>query len=221
MRRTVTFDLFSALIDSRTGGAAAFGRLSRDRGWSVTGVQLYDAWDPLNKAAQRDCRSWLPWREPATTALSRAYDELGLDGDAPADVETLATSMTDWPLWPDVADGLPRLAAHHRVGLLSNVDDDMFARTAAARLVDRDVALTSERLRAYKPHPDIYLRARDAVQQLVHVATSARDVRGALEAGIPTVRLRRPGHELDPDGPRPASEVETVDGLAGAIADLG
>ncbi len=217
---TVTFDLFSALIDSRTGGAAAFGRLCRGRRWSVTGVQLYDSWDPLNKAAQRDCPRWLPWREPATSALHRAYAELGLDGDAAVDVEELAESMSDWPLWPDVAAGLPRVAAHHRVGLLSNVDDELFARTAAASLVDPEVALTSQRLRAYKPHPEIYLRAREALGELVHVATSARDVRGALEAGIPTVRLRRPGHELDPEGPRPAYEVGSMHELHGVLASM-
>jgi len=217
---TVTFDLFSALIDSRTGGAAAFGRLCRDRRWSVTGAQLYDSWDPLNKAAQRDCPSWVPWREPSTSALHRAYAELGLDGDAAADVEELAASMSDWPLWPDVTDGLPRLAAHHRVGLLSNVDDELFARTAAAPLVDPDVALTSQRLRAYKPHPEIYLRAREALGELVHVATSARDVRGALEAGISTVRLGRPGHELDPEGPRPTYEVGSMHELRGVLASM-
>lgn len=217
---TVTFDLFSALIDSRTGGSAAFGRLCRDRGWSVTGGQLYDTWDPLNKAAQRDCPTWAPWRVPATTALASAYAALSLEGDAPADLEALATAMSDWPLWPDVAEGLPRLAAHYRVGLLSNVDDELFARTAAAPLIDPDAALTSQRLRAYKPHAEIYLRARDALGKLVHVATSARDVRGALEAGIPTVRLRRPGHDLDPAGPRPVYEVDSVEDLRGVLADL-
>ncbi len=55
---------------------------------------------------------------------------------------------------------------------------------------------------------------------MVHVATSARDVRGALEAGIPVVRLRRPGHELDPDGPRPAYEVESVDELRAVLATV-
>jgi 2-haloalkanoic acid dehalogenase type II len=209
----VTFDLFSALLDSRSGGAAAFARLAGDRRWSVTGEQLYDAWDPLNKAAQRDSTAWVPWRVPARHALAQAYDRLGLEGDTAADVEALAVSMADWPLWPDVEAGLPRLAGSHRVGLLSNVDDELFARTAAARLVDPDVALTSQRLRAYKPHRRIYLRALEALAPMVHVATSARDVRGALEAGIPVVRLRRPGHELDPDGPRPAYEVDTLDDL--------
>jgi hypothetical protein len=39
--------------------------------------------------------------------------------------------------------------------------------------------------------------------RLRHVATSARDVRGALEAGVDVVERRRPGHRLDPDGPAP------------------
>lgn len=217
----VTFDLFSALVDSRTGASAAFRGLVRDRGWPVTGEQLYDVWDPLNKAAQRDCPTWVPWREPATTALTRAYGRLGLDGDEAAHVELLAASMADWPLWPDVADGLTRLAAAGlRVGLLSNVDDELFARTAAAPFVDPDVALTSERLRAYKPHAEIYLRALDAVGALVHVATSARDVRGALEAGITTVRLSRPGHGLDPDGPRPSHEAGSIGDLRRVLCDL-
>lgn len=84
--------------------------------------------------------------------------------------------MADWPLWPDVAGGLPRLARVARVGLLSNVDDALFARTAAAPLVDPEVALTSEQLGVYKPHPEIYLRAKARLGDLVHVPTSARDV---------------------------------------------
>lgn len=224
VRRVVTFDLFAALLDSRTGGSAAFGRLAEARGWPVSGVELYDAWDPLNKSAQRDCVSWVPWREPASRALTGAYAALGLDRTATDDavtddVEMLVDSMADWPLWPDVAAGLPRLAAEHRVGLLSNVDDELFARTAAAPLVDHEVALTSQRLRAYKPHAAIYLRAVETLGPLVHVATSARDVGGALAAGIPVVRLRRPGHELDPGGPRPAYEVNSVGDLAAVLTD--
>ena len=42
----------------------------------------------------------------------------------------------------------------------------------------------------------------------MHIAASARDVRGALEAGITTVRLTRPGHSLDAEGPKPRLEVE-------------
>ena len=217
----MTFDLFSALLDSRTGGSTAFARLGAANGWSATGEQVYDVWDPRNKAAQGACESWVSWRVPATQALAETYAELDLDGDVASGVEALVESMSQWPLWPDVAAGLPQLASEHRIGLLSNVDDEIFLHTAAADLVDHDVALTSQQLQVYKPHPDIYLRALRRTGRMVHVATSARDVRGALEAGIPVIRLRRPGHALDPDGPRPAYEVDTVDDLPAALAALG
>jgi 2-haloacid dehalogenase len=211
----VTFDLFSALIDSRTGGTAAFGQLVGAHGWEVAAEDLYDRWDAANKASQRDEPEWVPFAEHSRRALTAAYTGLGLDGDADADVAVLLGSVGNWPLWPDVEAGLPRIAERFRVGVLSNVDDVIFARTRVAPLVDRlsdqAAVLTSERLRAYKPGPEIYLRARERADGgLVHVATSARDVRGALEAGLDVVRLRRPGHDLDPGGPTPGWTVDTV-----------
>ena len=129
--------------------------------------------------------------------------------------------MPDWPLWPDVATGLPEVRrAGWRPGLLSSVDDDLFLSTAAAALVDHDVALTSERLGVYKPHAAVYHRAVELLGSPVHVPTSARDVRGALEAGIPVVRMRRPGHEVDPDGPQPDHEVGSTHELPGVLATL-
>jgi 2-haloacid dehalogenase len=163
-----------------------------------------DAWDAGNKASQRDLTDWLPFAEHCRRALAGAYAEWNLTGNPDEDVVVLLRSVGDWPLWPDVADGLPELAARHRVGVLSNVDDDVFARTRVAELVPDDAVLTSERLRAYKPSAQMYRRALErAGGDLLHVATSARDVRGALEAGIEVVRLRRPGHQLDPSGPVP------------------
>lgn len=152
----------------------------------------------------------------ARAALADTYAALELEGDVDADLGAVLGSVPDWPLWPDVATGLPALGTRYRLGVLSNVDDDLFRQTQARAYVDPDLVLSSQRLGAYKPSSAIYLRAQDAVGPMVHVASSARDVRGALEAGIPVVRLRRPGHTVDPDGPRPVleaggmSELETL-----------
>ncbi|MGY1689037.1 haloacid dehalogenase [Geodermatophilus sp. SYSU D01105] len=201
--RLVTVDLFSALIDSRTGGSAALALIT-----GADGGALYDAWDAANKASQRDEPTWVPFAEHSRRALTTAYAQLGVDRDADADTTALLASVGDWPLWPDVETGLAALAELARVGVLSNVDDAVFARTRVAGLVDDAAVLTSERLRAYKPGAAIYRRALDrAGGRLVHVATSARDVRGALAAGIDVVRLRRPGHTLDPQGGTPRREA--------------
>ena len=162
-------------------------------------------------------RQWLPYRTLAARALGDVYRTLGLDGDALADTQTLLGSLPAWPLWSDVADGLPALASRLRLGLLSNVDDELVASTRAARLVDPDLALTSQRLRAYKPGRRIYDEARRLLGPMVHIASSARDVRGAIEAGVIVIRLRRPGHELDPEGPTPEFEVDDISELAALL----
>ena len=218
----VTFDLFSALIDSRSGASAVLDRLSAERGWPVDGTQLHDVWDAHNKASQRDEPEWIPFAEHCRRALAAAYADLALDGEPAGDAATLLDSVGRWPLWPDVPEGLPLVADRVPVGVLSNVDDDVFARTPVGRLVGEvmgdDAVLTSERLRAYKPSPAVYVRARErAGGQLMHVASSARDVRGALEAGLDVVRLRRPGHRLDPDGPSPEREIDDLRELPGVL----
>jgi 2-haloalkanoic acid dehalogenase type II len=217
-RVVITFDLFSALLDSRSGGSAALDRLGGERGWAVAGSAVYDVWDRLNKAAQKKCTAWVPYPRLAERALEQTYDRLGLAGDPAPDVAALLASVPAWSPWPDVPAALSALAQRLPVGILSNVDDAIFEQTQVAEMVRRDLVFTSERLGVYKPDPRIYEGARDACESLVHVATSARDVRGALEAGIRAVRLRRPGHHLDPDGPTPPWQVDSVDELSSLLA---
>jgi len=79
--------------------------------------------------------------------------------------------------------------------------------------------ITSERVRQYKPNPGLYHAAHTiAGPSFVHVAASARDVRGALQAGVDTIRLIRPGHDSDPAGPRPTRQVTGLDELPDYLA---
>ena len=224
----MTFDLFSALIDARTGGSAALSAIASGHGWDVDGGDLYDEWDTRNKAGQKDTpqvegHPWVSFAEHCRRALAATYAARGLADDpavAASDTTALLGTLPDWPLWPDVAAALPAVARSHRVGILSNVDDALFRRTRVAALVgDPAAVLTSERLRAYKPHPEIYRRAA-AAGVGVHVPASARDTRGALEAGLAVVRVRRPGHRVDPDGPVPQHEVSGLDELPAVLARL-
>ena len=219
----VTFDLFSALTDSRTGGSAAFATLAARREWDLTGEEVYDRWDRHNKTLQRTARPPVTFSELSRQALVRTYDELGLGRETvDVDLATIEDSVAEWPLWPDVAGGVRAVAAEHRTGILSNVDEALARTTRAFRLVEPELLLTSERLGAYKPSADIYRRAAATVapERLVHVAASARDVRGALEAGVTTVRLVRRGHVLDAEGPQPSLEVEAATDLPGVLRTL-
>ena len=225
MRVIVSFDLFSAMTDSRSGASALFGEIARERGWDVDGETVYDAWDGHNKALQREARPPTTFHDVSREALARCHRDLGLDEDlVDADLERLEASVADWPLWPDIEAGIRAVAAlpSTRVGLLSNVDDALARRTRAHALVDPDLVLSSQRLGAFKPSPQIYAAAVRAAapDRLVHVAASGRDVRGALEAGIAVVRLVRPGHAVDAAGPRPPLEIEDAADLPAVLDGL-
>ena len=222
MRSAVlTFDVFSALIDSRAGGSRYFQQLASARSWEVSAGQVYDRWDAINKSLHGQSGPWRPLPQLAEQALTTAYREQSLHGDPAADCDGLLASMVDWPLWPDVtvaaltAIGCP-------LGLLSNIDDRLLAGTAPLRLgcFDPSLTLTSQQLRAYKPAAAFYRTAVNRIGPLVHIAASARDVRGALEARIRCIRLARPGHRLDLQGPRPTVTIDDISQTTSALMSL-
>jgi 2-haloacid dehalogenase len=105
--------------------------------------------------------------------------------------------------------GLCSVARRYRVGVLPTSTTTPMPAAGEASLVD-DAVLTSRGLGTYEPPRAIHQRVRGRVGgALTHVATSARDAPGAVDAGIDVVRLRRPGHHLDPGGSWPRSLVET------------
>jgi 2-haloacid dehalogenase len=217
--RPITLDVYSALVDSATGGTAALARIGGQRGWDADPAALYRDWDRRNKGLHREVVTpFVPFRELSARAMITVLDDHGLSGaDAVEVSDALLASMRHWPLWPDVVAGLARLAPDHHLALLSNIDDDLLATSAPSALVPHHI--TSEQARAYKPHPALYDHAR---RQLgagwIHVAASGRDVRGSLEAGLAVVRIVRPGHTLDPDGPAPTVEIDDLRDLADAVA---
>lgn len=220
----VTFDLFSALLDSRAGASAVLDTMARERGWSRSGTEVYDDWDRRNKQLQRDmpdgAADWRSFRQLSAEALDGTFTALGLAGYPRTDAVVLLDSVGSWPMWPDVIEGLRSLSGHYDVGILSNVDDEVFARTTVAALVDDAYVLTSERLRAYKPSALIYRRARESSRgtRHVHVATSARDVRGSIAAGSDVIRLVRPGHDAPADGPEPRYLASSMSDVAELLA---
>lgn len=220
MNGVITCDVFSALTDSHRGATTLLAGLHQD--WPVDPATVAADWDVRTKTLHRTHRAWRSHAELSTQALVSSYAELGVPGDALADAGPLLASMRDWPLWPDVALLGSDVWSGLRVGLLTNCDDDLLATSRAAALgwVDAELLLTSHALRAYKPAAAFYDRARKRIGPFIHVAASARDVRGAMAAGVPCVRFARPGHALDPDGPVPAVTVTDAADLPAAVRTL-
>lgn len=152
-----------------------------------------------------------------------------MDWELPAERrEFVPDGLPDWTPFPDAGAALRRLAdAGYRLGILSNIDDDLLTGTRRHFPVEFDLLITAESLRSYKPAHPHFLAALetiggDPVRQL-HIAQSVfHDVRPARALGIPTVWVNRqaepPPSDVTPTVELPdlASVVDWLESRSGA-----
>lgn len=115
--------------------------------------------------------------------------------------------------WPDTVAGLTALKELAVIAPLSNGNfDDMVALARHARL-PWDLVVGSSLARAYKPHPDIYLRSAEALglepQEVCMVAAHQVDLAYAAGHGMQTafvVRADEFGGATKPQHPEPGAD---------------
>lgn len=113
-----------------------------------------------------------------------------------ADIDEMVTTWRKLEPWPDAIPGLMAIKQHAIVAPLSNGNfDDMVALARHAGL-PWDVILGSSLARAYKPHPDVYLKAAEALNlepgQTCMVAAHQMDLHYAAGHGMQTAFVPRP-----------------------------
>lgn len=136
-------------------------------------------------------------------------------------VRRFSRSLPGWLLFPDTNPALDRLhAAGYRLGILSNVDNDLLAGTRRHLSVPFDLIVTAEDVCSYKPAAGHFETARRAIgaASWLHVAQSYfHDVVPAKRLGIPVAWINR-SHE-QPDGTAlPDREFESLTELASWLA---
>jgi FMN phosphatase YigB (HAD superfamily) len=113
---------------------------------------------------------------------------------------------------------LRRIATRYRLGILSNVDDDLIAATLRHFPgVHFDLIVTAQQVNAYKPayaHFEV-ARRRLGVARWLHAAQSYfHDVVPATALHVPVVWVNRKAEALVADGPQPTATVRDLSGLA-------
>ena len=163
------------------------------------------------------------YREVLALTLDRMGHTLGFRPTS-TDCNIFAVSVGSWPPFPDTVDALGRLAARYRLGIVSNVDDDLFAETARHLGTDFDWVVTAQQVGGYKPAPahfeEMAMRSGIPVDRTLHVAQSLfHDIGPASAIGYATVHVDRPsrgGHSgaTSPADAQPDATVTDMTGVA-------
>ena len=130
-------------------------------------------------------------RENLTTLLAENFSAPVAEGE----IRSLVSTWNRFDPWPDAIEGLLELRKLAIVAPLSNGNfDDMVALARHASL-PWDIILGSSVARAYKPHPDIYLKSVEALclapEQTCMVAAHQIDLHYAAGHGMQTAFVIR------------------------------
>jgi len=212
----VTFDCYGTLIDWGNGIAAWFDEAAAADGVSLPRTEVLAAYATVEPAVEAE--SFRDYRDVLAETALRAAGRLGL-AMTPERARGLAASLPGWKPFPDTNAALERLAAAgHRLGILSNVDDDLLAGTLRHFSVAFDLLVTAQQVRSYKPAPGHFETARQRLGEArwLHAAQSYfHDVVPARRLGIPVAWVNRKGEKASGDA-RPDYEVPDL----AALADL-
>lgn len=213
--RVLTFDCYGTLVDWETGIWTAFRRAAAEDGVTLRRnavVAAYHAVEPMVEEGP-----FRPYRRVLIETARRVAAECGWSISA-SRAEFLPRSLPDWPLFPDTNSALERLAARYRLGILSNVDEDLLDGTERSLSVSIDFRVTADRVESYKPDLAHFEAARPFVgdpNAWLHVAQSLfHDVAPASCMGIPVVWINRKGEKRMADSPSPDRELPDLAALA-------
>ncbi|MEK7879558.1 MAG: HAD-IA family hydrolase [candidate division NC10 bacterium] len=214
----VTFDCYGTLIDWERGISAAFAKAAAVDGVTLDPAAVLASYALLEPVVEAETHR--SYREVLTETARRVAARLGLRLAA-ARADFLAESLPDWPPFADTNLALARLAAHgYRLGILSNVDDDLLAGTLRHLSVTFDLLVTAQQVGSYKPARGHFLTARRRIggDRWLHAAQSYfHDVAPARALGIPVVWINRKG-EAASDGGHADREFRTLTELADWLA---
>ncbi len=135
----------------------------------------------------------------------------------------LPESLPHWPPYADARPALLRLqGAGYRLGILSNVDDDLLETTLQRLRVSFDLRVTAAQVHSYKPAPGHFRAARERIGAgpWVHVAQSLyHDVAPAARLDLPVFWINRE-REPRPAWLRAERELASLEELAERLTPL-
>lgn len=189
----LTFDCYGTLIDWETGIFNAVKPVLKKYGRDLSEeaiLKLYSEIEPQVQAG--------PYRayQEVLTEVMRQIGERNSVKFSQQENESLAQSLKDWEPFPDVVPALKKLKTKYGLGIISNIDKDLFAHSFRKLQVDFDNILTADMIASYKPNKFNFemalMKLGKPKDKILHVAESLfHDIAPAQSLGMKTCWVNR------------------------------
>jgi 2-haloalkanoic acid dehalogenase type II len=202
----ITFDCYGTLIDWESGIVSAFIEAAKREDASANREDILAAYSEIEPVVEHE--TYRKYRDVLAETAFRVAQRLGwaLPHER---AHFLADSLPSWKPFADTNAALQRLRdAGCRLGILSNIDDDLLAATRLHFNVEFELIVTAEQVRSYKPGHAHFLAARRTLGEgasWLHAAQSNfHDIIPTNQLSIPNAWINRNGEPQLPGGETPA-----------------
>ena len=204
--QVLTFDCYGTLIDWESGILGALRPLLAAHGKALDDGALLALYSELEPAIQQE--PYRPYRQVLEEVVRAFGRRLGF-APAEAEASSLPESLRHWLPFSDTVAALRALKSRYRLGVISNIDDDLFALTAQHLQVPFDFLVTAQQARSYKPSTNNFKLALERIglppEKVLHCAESLyHDVAPARSLGLATVWVNRHAGKARPSATRKA-----------------
>ena len=154
-------------------------------------LAVYSEAEPAAEAG-----AFIPYRVVLERVMEAIANAAGFEPST-GERSALVRSFPTWRPFPDTVDALRTLATKYQLGIISNVDDALFAETHKHfTAVDFTRVITAEQARSYKPSRHNFDLALERIalprEAILHCAESIfHDVVPAKALGLATVHVDR------------------------------
>ena len=216
--KLMSFDVFGTLISVRESSYGAFGRILAEAGAQLDLKAFWEHWEHRN--IHHYWGAYRSYREICALSLQETFEHFQVPGDGRL-IELYFDAFPRFFLYDDVLRTLERFARHHRLAVVSNIDDDLLALTPLKR--EFDLVCTAQRARGYKPDGTLfrYLIEHAGVgrDEILHSGQSQyTDLVGGKPLGLSIAWINRRGVALDDAVPRPDFILPDVQSLDSIVA---
>ena len=198
--KALLFDVFGTVVDWRTGIAREVESIAKKNDISLDPFDFADAWraeyQPAMEEIRKGRRSFTVLDILHMENLKKIAPKFNMHNLSDDDFEFLVTAWHRLPGWPDSSDGLNLLKKKYILASQSNGNIALIVNMAKFSNLNWDVVLGAEVIGHYKPEPEAYLKACNALnfktEECLMVAAHEDDLKAARQQGMKTAYVHRP-----------------------------
>ena len=198
--KALLFDVFGTVVDWRTGIAKEVESIAIKNDILLDPFDFADAWraeyQPAMEEIRKGRRSFTILDILHMENLKKIASKFNLHNLTNEDFNMLVRAWHRLPGWPDSSDGLNALKKKYILATQSNGNIALIVNMAKFSNLNWDVVLGAEVIGHYKPEPEAYLKACNALdlktEECLMVAAHDDDLKAASIQGMKTAYVHRP-----------------------------